>query len=67
MEVSRAAGARSAASALSVAKQEHAQSDHARTDALALAQREANRAATCGLEPPKRAAPFPLESARSSR
>eukprot|EP00969_Alexandrium_andersonii_P134696 5959090-Alexandrium_andersonii.AAC.1 len=63
MAVLHSAGSRSAPSVLSVAKQEHVQAGHPWTDSLALAQREANRAATRGLGPPKRAAPFPLESA----
>eukprot|EP00969_Alexandrium_andersonii_P146093 6461297-Alexandrium_andersonii.AAC.1 len=52
------AGYRSAPSILSVAKQRHVQGGRAWTDALSLAQREANRAATRGLGPPRRTAPF---------
>eukprot|EP00969_Alexandrium_andersonii_P200872 8873819-Alexandrium_andersonii.AAC.1 len=63
MAVLHGAGYRSAPSVLSVAKQEHISAGLPWSDALSLAQREANRAATRGLGPPKRAAPFPLESA----
>eukprot|EP00969_Alexandrium_andersonii_P252758 11170557-Alexandrium_andersonii.AAC.1 len=63
MAVLRSAGYRSAPSVLSVAKQEHVQAGYAWADALNLAQRGANRAAARGLGPPKRAAPFPSESA----
>eukprot|EP00969_Alexandrium_andersonii_P089186 3936828-Alexandrium_andersonii.AAC.1 len=47
---------------LSVAKQVHVKAGHPWTDALALAQREANRAAVRGLGPPKKSEPFPLAS-----
>eukprot|EP00969_Alexandrium_andersonii_P143714 6355098-Alexandrium_andersonii.AAC.1 len=63
LRVLRAAGYRSAPSILSVAKQAHVKAGHPWTDALALAQREANRAATRGLGPPKQSEPFPLASA----
>eukprot|EP00969_Alexandrium_andersonii_P126899 5608574-Alexandrium_andersonii.AAC.1 len=62
MAILHSAGYRSAPSVRSVAKQERVHAGHPWTDALALAQREANRAATRCLGPPKRAAPFPLES-----
>eukprot|EP00975_Prorocentrum_lima_P068435 12920678-Prorocentrum_lima.AAC.1 len=55
-----AAGYRSAPSMLSVAKQVHIKAGHQWTDDLALAQREANRAAARGLGPPKKSEPFPL-------
>eukprot|EP00969_Alexandrium_andersonii_P152067 6724512-Alexandrium_andersonii.AAC.1 len=63
MAVLVSAGYRSAASILSVAKQRHVQAGRPWTDALSLAHREANRAATRGLGPPWRTAPFPLASA----